>query len=127
MVDTKNMQKITLKEFLSNFDFDWYKDENGKYRLEDLQRADLGEVEEDKFDTIPEVVDRLWAYYDSYILDGMENPDIMSYDFKRLGINFDNCRSYEDYYNTIKDIEDSSLDYYKFYLFYILHPDYITE
>lgn len=102
-------------------------DENGKYRLEDLQGAYLGDIDEDKFDSISEIVYRLNIYYNDYILEGLIDPDIMGYDIERLGLNFDDCYTYEEYFNKIKDIKDDSLDYYKFYLFYILHPDYITE
>ena len=59
--------KISLKEFLEFFEFNYEIDNQGIYHLTDLQGANLGGIEQEKFNSIPEIVDRLDIYYHDYI------------------------------------------------------------
>lgn len=46
-----------------------------KFALKDLQHANLGDIEEERFDTLEDVVDRLWAYHEDYIYRAIEDED----------------------------------------------------
>lgn len=53
-------------------DFQVYKDEQGKLRLNDLQGANLGNIEQDVFEDIDSIVQRMWS---TYIVNSMEGED----------------------------------------------------
>ena len=55
---------MTLREFLSNYDFD-YKMEDGYIALIDNQEVNLGDIENERFRTVEDVIERL----DNYIND----------------------------------------------------------
>ena len=71
---------MTLREFLNEFDFDYEKDENGNYKLIDLQRVNLGGIEQEEFSSIPEIVNRLDTYYGDYIYRTISEADLMGVD-----------------------------------------------
>lgn len=113
---------MTLTEFLNYFDFDYEKDENGNYRLIDLQRANLGGIEQEEFNSIPEIIDRLGTYYTDYIYRGISETDL----FDENAV----CYEGEEYYPDI--LEWLKRNYgVKNYLTQIVncivHPELITE
>ena len=66
-----------ILEFVNDCDFDLYVEYNedeGRYvlRLEDLQGANLGDIESDEFHTFEEVVDRMSVYIDDYFIRPVE-------------------------------------------------------
>ena len=66
-----------ILEFVNDCDFDLYVEYNedeGRYvlRLEDLQGANLGDIESDEFYTFEEVVDRMSVYIDDYFIRPVE-------------------------------------------------------
>jgi hypothetical protein len=58
---------------------------DSKFALEDLQHANLGGIEEERFDNLAEVLDRLSTYHDDYIYkaieDGYSEWDFLVIDF----------------------------------------------
>lgn len=54
-------------EVLDLYEFQLYVNKNQKFALIDNQHADLGNIEEEEFDTLADVVDRLDAYHEDYI------------------------------------------------------------
>lgn len=69
---------MTLREFLNEFDFDYEKDQDGNYKLIDLQGAYLGGIGSEVFTNIPEIVDRLSTYYTDYIYQAIIDNTISS-------------------------------------------------
>ena len=70
---------MTLREFLCFFDFDYiihYGDDSERYiQLIDLQCADFGDIESEKFDAsssgIVCIIERMDTYYNDYIFTGL--------------------------------------------------------
>lgn len=57
----------TFSELVSYFDFSLEKDELG-FWVRDLQGANLGDIEADRFDTAAQIVDRMDLYVRDYLL-----------------------------------------------------------
>lgn len=53
-------------------DFQVYKNEQGKLRLNDLQGANLGNIEEEEFIDLDDIIERMWS---TYIVNSMEGED----------------------------------------------------
>ena len=51
-----------MKDLISEARFELI-EENGKLRVEDLDRANLGDIEDEEFDNLEEVLKRLNAYF----------------------------------------------------------------
>ena len=47
-------------------------EEEGRFKLIDTTDSDFGEIEQDRFDTLAEALDRLESYHDDYLLDDIE-------------------------------------------------------
>lgn len=100
--------KMTVSEFLNEFDFDYevgYSDEFEKpcWKLIDLQDAYLGNIGDDEFFDIETIVDRLDIYYDDYLMDG---------------------EWVENWNDALKDISETSPSDWRIpYIYYVLHPD----
>lgn len=89
---------MKLTDFLGYFDFDYCLYDNGKEKsigLIDLQQANLGDIEGDRYevstDGIINIIDRLDSYYEDYIFNGLEevleqehNIDVSNMDWKDL-------------------------------------------
>ena len=79
----KNYAKICAM-LLSDMDFKLIKQPEVEgiqyYSLEDLQGANLGKIEKDRFDNTAAMLDRLDIYYNDYILDDLNEiyglPDV---------------------------------------------------
>ena len=103
---------MTLKRFLNFFDFDYEKYEDG-YGLIDMQGADLGNIEGERFENPSEVVERL---YDSiYILDYIDEP------LREDGYNLESDFYEHQYEWCIKNNHPFTEIIYTF-----LHPETIT-
>lgn len=63
---------MKLTEFLSIFEFSYEITEDNKIRLIDWQGANLGEIEEERFeindDTVTNIIERMGIYIDDYII-----------------------------------------------------------
>lgn len=107
---------MTLKEFLSNFDFE-YKIENGLIALVDTQGANLGNIENDRFTTVEEVIERLDTYINDDQLEGID------YELKERGIDENTLSdmSLEEKVKMADDIGATVYDYYRA----ILNPSLI--
>lgn len=134
---------MTLREFVGEFDFDVYKtkdiDGDIVYKLEDLQKANLGNIENEEFADIEVVIDRLDIYYQDYFLDDTEfildsvasrvnNKDILEkwYDLS----------SYGDMYRYLIEVQKKYCQYdtcpedftWRIQLLhYIIHPSELTD
>lgn len=134
---------MTLKEFLNEFDFSVYKtkDDSGRtiYKLEDLQKANLGNIEDEEFYNVDEVVDRLNIYYNDYLLDDVEfqlDELAQTVGDESIESKWYDLRSYKDMYDYLQDLQEtycqsdtSSVDFtYKLdYLYYMANPDKLVD
>lgn len=103
-----DVPKMTVTEFLNEFDFDYevkHSDEFDKpcWVLIDLQGAYLGNIGDDEFFDIETIVDRLDIYYDDYLMDG---------------------EWVENWEATLEELmKDNPRDWRIPYIYYILHAD----
>ena len=69
-------KRVVLAHFLEMLDFyefELYVDEQtNQFALSDNQHANLGDIEEDRFDTLLDVIDRMEVYHNDYIYEGYE-------------------------------------------------------
>lgn len=101
----KNYAKICAM-LLSDMDFKLIKQPEVEgiqyYSLEDLQGANLGKIENDRFDNTAAVLDRLDMYYDNYILDDLHEiyglQDVYSKSFEELLEECKNNQNIQPYY-----------------------------
>lgn len=72
---------MTLQEFLQEFDFGYHLVENEEHKivikLDDMQGANLGGIEDEEFSCIDGVIERLDIYYQDYIFRDIDDlyPD----------------------------------------------------
>ena len=60
-------------EMLDFYEFELYVDEQtNQFALSDNQHANLGDIEEDRFDTLLDVIDRMEVYHNDYIYESYE-------------------------------------------------------
>jgi len=60
-----------FNEFLELVEFNLMKTKDGQFWLYDCQGADLGNISEERFETVAEVLDRLTIYEEDYILEDL--------------------------------------------------------
>lgn len=108
---------MTLREFLSNFAFD-YKIENGYIALIDDQGANWGDIESDRFESVEDVIERL----DNYIAD--DQPEVIDLKLKESGIDEDTI-SNMNLQEKVKMADDIGIIVYDYYRA-ILDPSMIT-
>lgn len=118
---------MSATDFFDSFDFTIYKstDEDGDpcYKLRDKQGANLGDIEDDTFQSISDAVNRLDMYYEDYIINDLSEiaPELS-------GLHSGN---YEDVFNKIKDMDKTadghSVRGHKALLYYILHPEQLKD
>lgn len=67
-----------FEDMLDLYEFDLAVDDEGFWRVVDRQSANLGGIEQDKFETLASIVDRMDAYHNDYIIEDLENyfPEI---------------------------------------------------
>lgn len=67
-----------FEDILDLYEFDLAVDDEGFWRVVDRQSANLGGIEQDKFETLASIVDRMDAYHNDYIIEDLEKcfPEI---------------------------------------------------
>ena len=61
-LNLKELSEEEMKELIAEARFELI-EENGKYRVEDLDRANLGDIEDEEFDSLEEILKRLNSYF----------------------------------------------------------------
>ena len=69
----KNTYEKLFDEFLNITEFLLLKHKDGTFSLEDLQRANFGNIEDDRFETASEVLDRMDVYIQDYLVVDIED------------------------------------------------------
>ena len=69
----KNTYEELFDEFLALTEFRLLKHKDGTFSLEDRQCANLGNIEDDRFETASEVLDRMDVYIQDYLAAGIED------------------------------------------------------
>jgi len=63
----EDMSEEELKALIEGCEFEVYKNEKGKYQVNDLQNANLGGIEEEEFDSILDIAIRMSdTYFNDY-------------------------------------------------------------
>lgn len=112
---TKREEKVNMKidDFLAFFDFALAKYEDG-YGVVDLQGADLGDIESERFDTLAGII---YRFFDSvYIPDYIDNP-----------LREDGYEGEDDYYENQYEWCLANNHPFKDIIYVFLHPDVVTE
>ena len=68
----KNTYEKLFDEFLELTEFRLLKHKDGTFSLEDLQYANFGNIEDDRFETASEVLDRMDIYIQDYLIVDIE-------------------------------------------------------
>ena len=68
----KNTYEELFDEFLALTEFRLLKHKDGTFSLEDRQCANLGDIEDDRFETASEVLDRMDVYIQDYLAADIE-------------------------------------------------------
>lgn len=92
-----------FKDLLDLYEFDLALDEENYWRVIDRQGGNIGGIEQDQFNTIADIVDRMEIYHNDYILRSLEEclPEIETF-----------C--YQDAYNSLMDLFHSGEDLSEF-------------
>ena len=69
----KNTYEELFDEFLALTEFRLLKHKDGTFSLEDRQCANLGDIEDDRFETASEVLDRMDIYIQDYLIRDIED------------------------------------------------------
>ena len=69
----KNTYEKLFDEFLNITEFLLLKHKDGTFSLEDRQRANFGDIEDDRFETASEVLDRMDVYIQDYLVVDIED------------------------------------------------------
>ena len=69
----KNTYEKLFDEFLNITEFRLLKHKDGTFSLEDQQCANLGDIEDDRFETASEVLDRMDVYIQDYLVADIED------------------------------------------------------
>lgn len=109
---------MNLRKFLSNFGFN-YKLENGYISLIDEQGGNLNNIEDDKFKTIEEIIQRLETYIADDQVEGID------YELEIVGVDSD-VTSKMNLEEKIKMADNVGAEVYDYYRA-ILNPYLITE
>lgn len=67
-----------FQDMLDLYEFDLSVDEENNWRVVDRQGANLGGIEQDKFETLASIIERMEIYHNDYIIRDLEEcfPDI---------------------------------------------------
>ena len=96
----KNTYEELFDEFLALTEFRLLKHKDGTFSLEDRQRANLGDIEDDRFETASEVLDRMDVYIQDYLMTGIED----ALDEESIAIDCD-WKEYGKYRDFLPDYE----------------------
>lgn len=93
-----------FESMLDLYEFDLAVDEENYWRVIDRQGGNIGGIEQDQFNTIADIIDRMDVYHIDYIIDPLSDnfPDIEYYNWDEL------------YNDIIKTIKNSNEDYSEF-------------
>ena len=69
----KNTYEKLFDEFLSITEFRLLKHKDGTFSLEDQQGANLGDIEDDRFASASEILDRMDIYIQDYLIRDIED------------------------------------------------------
>ena len=69
----KNTYEKLFDEFLSITEFRLLKHKDGTFSLEDQQCANLGDIEDDRFASASEILDRMDVYIQDYLIEDIED------------------------------------------------------
>lgn len=94
----KNTYERLFDEFLNITGFRLLKHKDGTFSLEDQQCANLGDIEDDRFETASEVLDRMDVYIQDYLIADIED----ALDEESVEIDCD-WKEYEKYRDSIPD------------------------
>lgn len=103
LVKEECFMKITIDkvlELLDLYEFDLMYNTDGTLSVIDRQRANLGGIEEDTFNTLAEVLDRMDAYHNDYIVNGLEER--ADYDYKDWEDLCNYCKNNKEIYDECK-------------------------
>ena len=96
----KNTYEELFEAFLNITEYRLLKHKDGTFSLEDRQRANFGDIEDDRFETASEVLDRMDVYIQDYLMAGIED----ALDEKSIEIDCD-WKEYGKYRDLIPDYE----------------------
>lgn len=94
----KNTYEKLFDEFLNITEFRLLKHKDGTFSLEDQQCVNLGDIEDDRFETASEVLDRMDVYIQDYLVADIED----ALDEKSIEIDCD-WKEYGKYRDLIPD------------------------
>ena len=94
----KNTYEKLFDEFLSITEFRLLKHKDGTFSLEDQQCANLGDIEDDRFASASEILDRMDVYIQDYLIEDIED----ALDEKSIEIDCD-WEEYGQYRDLIPD------------------------
>ena len=69
----QNTYEKLFDEFFDLTEFRLLKHKDGTFSLEDQQCANIGDIEDDRFETAPEVLDRMDVYIQDYLITDIED------------------------------------------------------
>ena len=96
----RNTYEELFDAFLNITEFRLLKHNDGTFSLEDRQCANLGDIEDDRFETASEVLDRMDVYIQGYLAAGIED----ALDEESIAIDCD-WKEYGKYRDLIPDYE----------------------
>ena len=94
----KNTYEKLFDEFLSITEFRLLKHKDGTFSLEDQQCANLGDIEDDRFASASEILDRMDIYIQDYLIEDIED----ALDEESITIDWD-WKEYGKYRDLIPD------------------------
>ena len=94
----KNTYEKLFDEFLNLTEFRLLKHNDGTFSLEDQQCANLGDIEDDRFASASEILDRMDIYIQDYLIEDIED----ALDEKSIEIDCD-WKEYGKYRDLIPD------------------------
>lgn len=110
----QNTYEKLFDEFLNITEFQLLKHKDGTFSLEDRQCANLGDIEDDRFTSASEILDRMDVYIQDYPIADIED----ALDEKSIEIDCD----WEEYGQYRKDLPDYKFDFDLLDMI-INHPD----
>ena len=96
----KNTYEELFDEFLALTEFRLLKHKDGTFSLEDRQCANLGDIEDDRFASASEILDRMDIYIQDYLIRDIED----ALDEKSIAIDCD-WKEYGKYRDFLPDYE----------------------
>ena len=99
----KNSYEELFDEFLNIAEFRLLKHKDGTFSLEDLQCANLGDIENDRFTSAAQILDRMDVYIQDYLIADIED----ALDEKSIEIDCD----WEEYGQYRKDLPNYKFDF----------------